>query len=73
MAYNFVKKKGTCIDWLYKGKWSPSNYQLFPALRQNLGGDKLNDYRNVGTVVTQMQIRQDTDFCHSGLEQLVPR
>jgi hypothetical protein len=53
MAYNFVKR-GNCIDWLYKGKWSPSDYQLLPALRQNLGRDKLNDDRNVGTVVTRM-------------------
>jgi len=47
--------------------------RLSAVLRQNLGGGKLNDDRNVGTVVTRMQIRMDTDFYQKGLEYLVPR
>ena len=70
MAYNFAKK-GTYIHWLYKGNWSPSDYQLFPGIRQNLGGDKLYGYRDVETVVTRIQIKQDPDFYQNGLERLV--
>jgi hypothetical protein len=43
------------------------------VLKQNPGGNKFNDVRDVETVVTRMQITQGKDFYQKGLGKLVKR
>jgi hypothetical protein len=41
---------------------SPSEYHLFPALKQNLGAHEFNGDREVGTVVTRLLKAEDTEL-----------
>jgi hypothetical protein len=59
--------------WLYQWNSSPSDCHLFTALKQNLGGHKFKDDREVQTVVTRWLITQDTDWYRQWVEKLVTR
>lgn len=51
-AYNSVTKNLHWL-WLWQGTLSPSDYHLFTALNQNLGGHRFTDDRDVETGVTR--------------------
>jgi hypothetical protein len=46
---------------LFQGNSLPADYHLFLALKQNFGGHKFKDDREVETVVTRWPITQDRD------------
>jgi hypothetical protein len=49
------------------------DYHLLPALKQNLGGHKFLDDRDVKIGVTPWLVTQDKDSHKQGTENLVPR
>jgi hypothetical protein len=43
------------------------NCYLSPVLKQNLGGHKFKDAREVKAIVTRCVVTQDTDACRQGM------
>jgi len=50
-----------------------SDYYLFSAPTQNLGGYKFKEHRQVETVVMQWLITGEMDLSQQGIKRFVPR
>jgi histone-lysine N-methyltransferase SETMAR len=57
----------------YSPDLAPSDYHLFPALKQYLSSQRFESDDDVTTAVKQWLCRQGTDFYHEGIEKLVVR
>jgi hypothetical protein len=62
---NFLKKEPT-LNWLYQETSSQSDYNLCPALKQNLGAHIVKDDRDV----TRRLIRKGTGWYQQGKREL---
>jgi hypothetical protein len=54
----------------YQGKQSPSDYHLFPELKQNLGGYRFKDDLDVENGCDTMA--DDTDICQQAIIKARP-
>jgi hypothetical protein len=75
MVHNFANKELAFIlsIRLRTENSSPSNYHLFPALKQNLGCEKFKDDSETERVVTWWLITEDTDFYQQRTDKLAPQ
>jgi len=65
---------GTALPFTLIGYTRGNGLQAISScVKAKSDGGKLNHDRNVGTVVTRLQIRHETDSYQKGLEYLVPR
>nr|CAH7761651.1 unnamed protein product [Callosobruchus chinensis] len=57
----------------YSPDLAPSDYHLFLHLKKHLGGQRLQDDKEVKTVVIQWLKSQAAVFYEEGIQKLVPR
>jgi histone-lysine N-methyltransferase SETMAR len=57
----------------YKPDLAPSDFHLFPALKDHLAGPKFSSDDDVKTAVMRWLKLQGTEFYVAGIDKLVPR
>jgi histone-lysine N-methyltransferase SETMAR len=57
----------------YSPDLAPSDFHLFPALKDHLAGHKFSNDDDVKTAVTGWLKLQGTEFYEAGIDKLVPR
>lgn len=57
----------------YSPDLAPSDFHLFPALKDHLADHKFASEDNVKTVVTRWLKSQSTELYEAGINKLVPR
>jgi hypothetical protein len=56
---------------MYGPNLEPSNYHLFPVVKDHLGSHKFQIDDDMTTGVQWLQLR-DTNFCQQGMKKLMP-